>query len=192
MLIWKTRLGQAVRGKSLPRPFSAWVPPENAEGFWRCRLPHCAAADYSHCLLALLLVGLCAASGLGADGVGTKKVVPVPRDVHPEQMPGSRPRNVVFILSDDHRYDAMSFLGHQFAETPHLDSLAANGVHFKNAFVTTSLCSPSRASILTGLYTFRHRVIDNNRLVPDGTIFFPQYLQKAEQRHVARQVLIHS
>ena len=41
------------------------------------------------------------------------------------------------------------------------------------------LCSPSRASILTGLYTFKHRVIDNNRLVPEGTIFFPQYLQKA-------------
>ena len=60
-----------------------------------------------------------------------------------------------------------------------MDSMAANGVHLKNAFVTTSLCSPSRASILTGLYTFRHRVIDNNRPVPQGTVFFPQYLQKA-------------
>jgi len=86
---------------------------------------------------------------------------------------------VVFILSDDHRYDAMSFMGHQFVETPHMDALASNGVHMRNAFVTTSLCSPSRASILTGLYTFRHRVIDNNRLVPEGTLFFPQYLQKA-------------
>jgi N-acetylglucosamine-6-sulfatase len=73
----------------------------------------------------------------------------------------------------------MSFMGHQFAETPNMDSMAKNGVHLKNAFVTTSLCSPSRASILTGLYTFRHRVIDNNRLVPEGTLFFPQYLQKA-------------
>ena len=92
---------------------------------------------------------------------------------------GAKPRNVVFILTDDHRYDAMSFAGHPFLETPHLDSLASNGVHLKNAFVTTSLCSPSRASILTGLYTHKHRVIDNNRLVPDGTIFFPQYLQRA-------------
>lgn len=90
-----------------------------------------------------------------------------------------KPRNVVFILTDDHRYDAMGFMDHPFLETPHLDSLASNGVHLKNAFVTTSLCSPSRASILTGLYTHKHRVIDNNRLVPEGTIFFPQFLQRA-------------
>ena len=92
---------------------------------------------------------------------------------------GVKPRNVVFILTDDHRYDAMGFMKHPFLETPHMDSLATNGVHIKNAFVTTSLCSPSRASILTGLYTHKHRVIDNNRLVPEGTIFFPQYLKQA-------------
>ena len=92
---------------------------------------------------------------------------------------GVKPRNVVFILTDDHRYDAMGLAGHPFLQTPHLDSLASNGAHLKNSFVTTSLCSPSRASILTGLYTHKHRVIDNNRLVPDGTLFFPQYLQRA-------------
>ncbi|TWU45302.1 Arylsulfatase [Novipirellula aureliae] len=92
---------------------------------------------------------------------------------------GSKPRNVVFILTDDHRFDAMGCAGHPFLETPNLDSIAANGVHLKNAFVTTSLCSPSRASILTGLYTHKHGVIDNNRLVPKGTLFFPQYLQRA-------------
>ena len=106
-------------------------------------------------------------------------VVPVPSEVTPQRVAGAKPRNVIFILSDDHRYDAMSFMNHQFARTPHMDAMAGNGVHLKNAFVTTSLCSPSRASILTGLYTFRHRVIDNNRLVPKGTIFFSQYLQKA-------------
>ena len=106
-------------------------------------------------------------------------VVPVPSEVSPQKIAGAKPRSVVFILADDHRYDAMSFMNHQFAKTPHMDAMAGNGVHLKNAFVTTSLCSPSRASILTGLYTFRHRVIDNNRLVPEGTLFFPQYLQKA-------------
>ena len=112
-------------------------------------------------------------------GASLQAITPVPNEVAPEKIQGAKPRNVVFILSDDHRYDAMSFMGHQFAKTPHMDSMAENGVHLKNAFVTTSLCSPSRASILTGLYTFRHRVIDNNRLVPEGTLFFPQYLQKA-------------
>ena len=102
-----------------------------------------------------------------------------PTEVTVEKVDGAKPRNVIFILSDDHRYDAMSFMGHQFIETPVLDSMAKNGVHLKNAFVTTSLCSPSRASILTGLYTHKHRVIDNNRSVPEGTLFFPQFLQKA-------------
>jgi N-acetylglucosamine-6-sulfatase len=106
-------------------------------------------------------------------------LTPVPGEIEPETIPGAKPRNVVFILSDDHRYDAMGFLGHQFAKTPVMDSLAANGAYLKNALVTTSLCSPSRASILTGLYTFRHRVIDNNRPIPGGTLYFPQYLQKA-------------
>tara|TARA_Y100000746_G_scaffold2863_1_gene2741 strand:+ start:2004 stop:2558 length:555 start_codon:yes stop_codon:yes gene_type:complete len=106
-------------------------------------------------------------------------IIPVPNTVIPTRIEGAQPRNVVFILSDDHRYDAMSFMGHPFAKTPHMDAMVKEGAHLKNAYVTTSLCSPSRASILTGLYTFRHRVIDNQRPVPDGTLFFPQYLQKA-------------
>jgi N-acetylglucosamine-6-sulfatase len=106
-------------------------------------------------------------------------ITPVPQEITPETISGAKPRNVVFILSDDHRYDAMSFLGHQFAKTPNMDAMAANGAYLKNALVTTALCSPSRASILTGLYTFRHRVIDNNRAIPAGTVYFPQYLQKA-------------
>lgn len=96
------------------------------------------------------------------------------------QTPGVRPRNVIFILTDDHRYDAFGFLkGQPWLETPALDSLAHDGVNFKNAYVTTSLCSPSRATILTGLYAHRHKIIDNNTAIPHGTTFFPQYLQKA-------------
>ncbi|WP_372721365.1 sulfatase [Novipirellula sp.] len=90
-------------------------------------------------------------------------------------------RNVVFILSDDHRYDFMGFMDEapDFLETPNLDRMAAGGVHVRNAFVTTSLCSPSRASILTGRYMHAHRVVDNQRPVPPGTRFFPAYLQDA-------------
>ncbi|MEW4530179.1 sulfatase [Maioricimonas sp. JC845] len=127
--------------------------------------------------LPTLVSGLAVCLVLAA--TASADVIPVPDSIVPEKIEGATPRNVVFILSDDHRYDAMSFMGHPFAKTPHMDAMARNGAHLKNAFVTTSLCSPSRASILTGLYTFRHRVIDNQRLVPEGTVFFPQYLQKA-------------
>ena len=87
------------------------------------------------------------------------------------------PRNIIFILTDDHRFDAMGFVGHPFLETPHLDAMAKGGAHFTNAFVTTSLCSPSRASILTGKYAHNHGVVDNYNPLPKGLVYFPQYLQ---------------
>lgn len=92
----------------------------------------------------------------------------------------SKPMNVVFILSDDHRFDFMGFM-HKVPElkTPAMDFMAQNGAHLKNAFVTTSLCSPSRASILTGQYAHTHTIVDNNAPMPDGLMFFPQYMQKA-------------
>jgi len=96
-----------------------------------------------------------------------------------EQLPNVRPRNIVFILADDHRYDALGFMHRSMVQTPSLDRIARQGVHVKNAFVTTALCSPSRATILTGLYAHQHRVVDNNNPIPPGTIFFPQYLQQA-------------
>lgn len=90
------------------------------------------------------------------------------------------PRNVVFILTDDHRYDAIGFLkGQPWLETPNMDRLAREGAHFENAFVTTALCSPSRASILTGRYAHEHKIVDNNTPIPPGTRFFPQDLQAA-------------
>src|SRR5256885_4844967 len=57
--------------------------------------------------------------------------------------------NIVFILIDDLRWDELGCTGHPFAKTPHVDRIAREGVTFRNAFVTTPLCSPSRASYLT-------------------------------------------
>lgn len=96
--------------------------------------------------------------------------------------PAPAVRNIVFILTDDHRFDAFGFMGHSFLQTPNLDSVARNGVHFENAFVTTALCSPSRASILTGMYAHRHGVVDNNNPVRPDLIFFPQLLQRSGYR----------
>lgn len=92
------------------------------------------------------------------------------------------PRNIIYILTDDHRFDALGFAGHPFLETPHMDSIARNGVYLPNAFVTTALCSPSRASVLTGQYAHKHGVVDNNNPVRTDLVFFPQLLQKAGYR----------
>jgi len=73
---------------------------------------------------------------------------------------GKRP-NIVFILSDDHRWDFMGSVGHPFLDTRNMDRLASEGVLFSNAFVTTSLCTPSRASFLTGQYAHTHGVKNN-------------------------------
>lgn len=88
-------------------------------------------------------------------------------------------RNMVFILIDDMRYDSLSLLGHPFLETPHLDSLAKNGMMFDRTFVTTSLCSPSRASFLTSLYAHKHRVLDNSTNLNPELPTFPLELQNA-------------
>jgi len=96
-----------------------------------------------------------------------------------EAQKGGRPVNIIFILSDDHRYDFMGFT-HAVPglNTPGMDRMAREGAHCKNAFVTTSLCSPSRASILTGQYAHTHTVVDNSAPMPDNLTFFPQYLQQ--------------
>lgn len=88
--------------------------------------------------------------------------------------------NIIFILADDHRYDAMGFMKkYEGLETPGMDQMAREGAHIKNAFVSTALCSPSRASILTGQYAHTHTVVDNDAPLPDNLQFFPSYLQQA-------------
>ena len=101
-----------------------------------------------------------------------------------EPQPVAGPPNLILILSDDHRHDFMGFLdaAPAWLETPSLDRLARGGAHLANAFVSTSLCSPSRATILTGQYMHHHRVVDNQRPEPAGTVFFPEHLQRAGYR----------
>jgi arylsulfatase A-like enzyme len=86
--------------------------------------------------------------------------------------------NMVFILVDDLRFDTMGFLTAGL-QTPNIDFLARNGVYFPNAVVTSALCSPSRATILTGQTARNHGVIDNNDSSEKGLTFFPKYLQSA-------------
>ena len=89
--------------------------------------------------------------------------------------------NIIFFLSDDHRWDRLGSAGHPFLKTPTLDRLAKEGVRFSNMFVTTSICAASRATILTGLYerthqfTFRTRPIDSRF----SQASYPRLLRKA-------------
>jgi N-acetylglucosamine-6-sulfatase len=92
----------------------------------------------------------------------------------------SRP-NIVFILIDDLRWDELGITGHPFIKTPHLDRIGREGALFRNAFMTTPLCSPSRASFLTGQYAYKHGITDNvDRSVASHKLkTFPLLLQQA-------------
>lgn len=87
--------------------------------------------------------------------------------------------NVLLVLCDDIRWNALSCMGHPHLKTPHIDRLAAEGLLFENTFCTTSLCSPSRASILSGLYAHAHGVTNNFTEYPDDMGTFPLQLQRA-------------
>ncbi|MGH8695576.1 MAG: sulfatase-like hydrolase/transferase, partial [Burkholderiales bacterium] len=69
--------------------------------------------------------------------------------------------NLIVILIDDLRFDETGASGHPYMKTPNIDRLANEGAKFVNAFHTTPLCSPNRASIVTGQYASRHGIIDN-------------------------------
>lgn len=90
--------------------------------------------------------------------------------------------NILFVMTDDQRFDAMSCAGNTILKTPNMDSIAAGGVRFTQAFVTNALCSPSRGTIVTGLYSHAHGVTTNtpgsNLLRPELPTF-PGLLQKA-------------
>ncbi len=86
--------------------------------------------------------------------------------------------NVIFILTDDQRWDQLGCEGHPYLKTPHIDRLAKEGVRFSNMFVTTSLCSPSRASFLSGLYSNTHGVTNNFTDYPRDLASFPRRLQE--------------
>ncbi len=95
--------------------------------------------------------------------------------------PGRRrsavPPNIVFIMTDDQRQDALSAYGNAILRTPAMDRIGHEGIRFTESFVTNSLCAPSRASILTGLYSHAHGVITNG----GGPLYYNQPGLRADQ-----------
>ncbi len=94
---------------------------------------------------------------------------------------GNQRPNIIVILVDDLRWDEIGCAGHPFVRTPNIDRIAREGVRFRNAFCTTPLCSPARASLLTGLYTHHHGILDNtNRSQASHQLkTFPRLLQQS-------------
>ncbi len=89
----------------------------------------------------------------------------------------SRP-NIIFIMADDHAYQAISAYSDRLTRTPNIDRIAHEGMLFTNACVTNSICAPSRAVILTGKHSHINGKIDNNFPFDTTNITFPQILQR--------------
>jgi len=87
--------------------------------------------------------------------------------------------NIIFIMSDDHAFQAISAYGSVLNETPNIDRIAQEGMIFQNAFVTNSICAPCRAVILTGKYSHLNGVLDNRLEFDTAQVTFPKLLQQA-------------
>ena len=93
---------------------------------------------------------------------------------------GSPPRpNIIYIMTDDHATQMMSAYGSTRASTPNLDRIAREGMLFRNAFCTNSLCAPSRATLLTGLYSHKNGQLSNQEIFDGIQSTFPKLLQQA-------------
>lgn len=100
------------------------------------------------------------------------------KDDHEKQKVAERP-NILFIMSDDHAYQAISAYDDKLIETPNIDRLAKEGILFTNASVTNSICAPSRAVILTGKHSHINGKIDNHMAFDTTQVTFPQLFQRA-------------
>lgn len=98
-------------------------------------------------------------------------------------------RNILFLFTDQHRIDTLGCYGNSICRTPHIDSLSAEGVRFDQAYTPTAICTPARATLVTGLLPFRHTLIANfernvgyREELPDDLIPFSRYLRQAGYR----------
>lgn len=96
-----------------------------------------------------------------------------------EEQAEDKPPNILFIMSDDHAYQAISAYGYKLNKTPNIDRLAEEGALFTRATVTNSICAPSRAVMLTGKHSFINGKVDNVQPFNWDQDNFPKMLQKA-------------
>jgi arylsulfatase A-like enzyme len=93
------------------------------------------------------------------------------------QVAGTTRPNILWLMADEHRADAMRCAGHPMVSTPNLDRIASEGVRFSNAYTVCPVCSPSRASAFSGRYAHVHGVTTNQVAAKNGEIFLPSILK---------------
>ncbi len=121
--------------------------------------------QFKNIIPALLMVGLISCQTASKKSAGKKELPKRP--------------NIVFMMSDDHAYQAISAYSNHLIETPNIDRIAKEGMKFTNACVSNSICGPSRATMLTGKHTHIHGKTDNVFPFDESQTTFPQLLQKA-------------
>ncbi|HET9747152.1 MAG TPA: sulfatase-like hydrolase/transferase, partial [Chitinophagaceae bacterium] len=85
----------------------------------------------------------------------------------------SQQPNIIYIMSDDHDADAISVYNKKYISTPHLDKIAREGMRFTNCFVGNSICSPVRATVLTGQHSHLNGIKDNRTPFEGTNITLP-------------------
>ncbi|MDQ4421540.1 sulfatase [Sphingobium sp. DEHP117] len=133
-------------------------------------------AKLSRAIVRIAMTGAATFAAFAGTATAGERAKPVAASAVPVVQ---TPRNIIFVLVDDLRYDGMGFLQPGLLKTPNIDRMAKEGSYFPNAVVTSSLCSPSRATILTGQTARNHRIVDNNDSSEAALTFFPSYLQQA-------------
>lgn len=120
----------------------------------------------SSILLFLLSLGIPAFSLQGASDRASPQAI----DLRP---------NIVFFIADDMSQEDLGAYGHPSIQTPNIDALAAQGMRFDNAYLTTSSCSPSRCGIITGRYPHNTGAPELHAILPEAQIRFPELLRQA-------------
>ncbi|MFW6101300.1 MAG: sulfatase [Bacteroidota bacterium] len=111
--------------------------------------------------------------GLGGSAIAGLTGCDTSEDDKPEQP------NIIYIMADDHAYQALSCYSDELIQTPNLDQIAQEGVQFTNSFVTNSISAPSRAVLLTGKHSHLNGVIDNREPFDSTQVTFPKLLRDA-------------
>jgi len=129
--------------------------------------------------------------GVSVAGLPLGKLPELTSWAHSRSGPTAAP-NIIFIMTDDQQQSAMSAYGNSILKTPNLDRIGSEGIRFTEMFVTNSLCAPSRASFLTGLYSHTHGITTNGA---STSIFRDQPGLKEEQEtfvHLLRRAGYHT